>query len=123
MPGDHGQCRQQRHRFQLDHVPAGPRQRAARIVALANAGTVGKEDHVELAALGDLGTLHIMLDVQRAVGRHIGMAPGGRVIAMAADRQTEPHLACRHHSVSSREGYRIWLQSPVIPTGAERSEA
>ena len=29
MPGDHGQRRQQRHRFQLDHVPAGPGQRAA----------------------------------------------------------------------------------------------
>ena len=69
-----------------------------RIVALANAGAVGEEDHVELAALGGLGAAHIMLDVQRAVGRHVGMAPGGRVIAMAADRQTEPHLACRHHS-------------------------
>src|ERR1700730_3038847 len=96
MAGDHGQPRQQRHRFQLAHVPAGPGQRATRMIALTNAGAVGKEDHVELAALGDLGALHIMLDVQRAVGRHIGMAPGGRVIPMAAYRQTEPHLACRH---------------------------
>jgi len=86
MPGDHGQGRQQRHRFQLDHVPPGPAERATRIVSLTNAGTVGKEDHIELAPLRDLGAAHIMLDVQRAVGRHIGMAPGGRVITMAAYR-------------------------------------
>src|SRR6185312_9458655 len=26
---------------------------------------------------------------------------GGRMIAIATDRQAEPHLACRHHCVSS----------------------
>src|SRR6185436_14983664 len=72
------------------------------------------EDHVELAALGGLGAAHIMLDMQRAVGRHIGMAPGGRVIAVAADRQPEPHLACRHHFVSwpeRRMSALTWPQS------------
>jgi hypothetical protein len=113
MPGDHGQGRQQGHRFQLDHVAAGPGERATRRVALANAGAVGKEDHVEPAALGDLGALHIMLDVQRAIGRHVGMAPGGRVITMAAYRQTESHLACRHYSPTFS----------VIPSGAARRAA
>ena len=104
MPGDHGQRRQQRHRFQLDHVPAGPRQRATRNIVLTNSGTVGKEHHVELAALGDLRAAHIVLDAQRAVGRHIRMAPGGRVITVATDRQTEPHLAFSHHPFSSLKG-------------------
>jgi hypothetical protein len=102
MARDHGQRRQQRHRFQLDHVPAGPRQRAGRHIILADTGTVGEEDHVELAALGDLGAAYIMLDMQRAVGRHVGMAPGGRMITMTADRQTESHLACCHHCASSQ---------------------
>ena len=103
MLGDHGEGRQQRHRFQLDHVSAGPRQRATRIVALTNSGAVGKEDHVELAPLGDLGAAHIMLDLQCAVGWHIRVAPGGRMITMAADRQAEPHIACSHHAIPSNK--------------------
>src|SRR5262249_33466089 len=95
---------QQGHRLQLEHVAAGPRQRARRRVALADAGAVGEEDHVELAALGGLGAADIVLDMQGAIRRHVGMAPGGRVIAVAADRKPEPHLASRHRFVSSGGG-------------------
>ncbi len=88
------------------------------MIALANAGTVGEEDHVELAALGRLGAPHIMLDVQRAVGRHVGVAPGGRVITMAADRQAEPHPACRHHSVPLGQDWHRTIRSGGQPQTA-----
>ena len=100
MPRDHGERRQQRHRLHLDHVRAGAAQRAGRIVALADAGAVGEEDQIELAALGDLRIAHIMLDMQRAIGWYIRMAPGRRVVAIAADRHAQSHLACRHHASS-----------------------
>ena len=99
VPGDHGQGRQQRHRFQFEHVPAGSGQRATGIIALTNAGPIGEEDHIELATLGDLGAAHVMLDMQRAVGWHIRMTPGGRVVTVAAYRQAKPHFASRHRSV------------------------
>jgi hypothetical protein len=37
-----------------------------------------------------------MLDLQSTIGRNVRMAPGGRVIAMAADRHSDTHLALVH---------------------------
>src|SRR5215472_8143839 len=39
---------------------------------------------------------HVMLDLQRAVGRNVRMAPGGRVVTMTADRHSDTHLALGH---------------------------
>jgi hypothetical protein len=51
---------------------------------------------IELAAFGGLRAAHVVLDLQRAVGRNVRMAPGGRVVAMAADRHSDTHLALVH---------------------------
>src|SRR6516225_5265285 len=48
------------------------------------------------AAFGSLCAAHVVLDLQRAAGRNVRMAPGGRVIAMAADRHSDTHLALVH---------------------------
>src|SRR6516225_9112611 len=68
----------------------------ARLVALANSGAISEENHIDLAAFGSLCAAHVVLDLQRAVGRNVRMAPGGRVIAMAADRHSDTHLALVH---------------------------
>jgi uncharacterized membrane protein YfcA len=49
-----------------------------------------------LAAFAGLRAAHVVLDPQRAVGRNVRMAPGGRVVTMAADRHSDTHLALVH---------------------------
>ncbi len=83
-----------------------------RNVALANSGPVGEEDHIELAALGDLRAARVMLDMQRAVGWHIRMTPGGRVVTVVAYRQAKPHFKIRHRSVPSGNIARRIRESP-----------
>src|SRR5580693_3923764 len=66
------------------------------VVALANSGAISEENHIDLAAFGSLCAAPVVLDLQRAVGRNVRMAPGGWVIAMAADRHSDTHLALVH---------------------------
>jgi uncharacterized membrane protein YfcA len=47
-------------------------------------------------ALAAFAGLHVVLDPQRAVGRNVRMAPGGRVVTMAANRHSDTHLALVH---------------------------
>jgi hypothetical protein len=44
---------------------------------------ISEENHIDLAAFGSLCGAHVVLDLQRAVGRNVGMAPGGRVVTMS----------------------------------------
>src|SRR6516225_8092434 len=44
---------------------------------LANSGAISEENHIDLAAFGSLCAAHVVLDLQRAVGRNLRMAPGG----------------------------------------------
>lgn len=60
---------------------------------MTNSGAIGEENHIELAALGNLCAVHVVLDVQRRVGRDGGMAPGGLVVTMASDRHADLHFA------------------------------
>jgi hypothetical protein len=65
-------------------------------VALANADAVGEEDEIALAALGRLGAAGVVLEPQRAVGGHVGMTPGGGMVAEAADGHADMHPLALH---------------------------
>src|SRR6516165_11308175 len=58
--------------------------------------SISEENHIDLASFGSLCAAHVVLDLQRAVGRNVRMAPGGRVVTMAADRHSDTHLALVH---------------------------
>src|SRR5215831_3017985 len=91
-----GQRGQERKRLHLDDLVARARQRSARNIALPDADAIGKEDEIALAVLGQLRAARVMFEAQRAVGWHVGMAPGGGMISQSADRHPEMELPVSH---------------------------
>jgi len=92
VPGHRRKRRQQRNRLKLGDLIAGAAQRACGDVAAADADSVGKEDHVEFAALGRLRVAQIIIVIERCPRRHIGMTPRRRMVADAAHREPQLHL-------------------------------
>ena len=62
-------------------------------IAVPAGRAVGDEDQVELAALGGLRQLAIVVDVVAGIGLRIRMPPGGDVVAGRHDEGAEPDLA------------------------------
>ena len=68
---------------------------SASMLRLAHAEIVGEEDHVELAALGGLRDLDVVLEVDAGVGLRLRMAPRRDMVAGRIEEGAEPKLACR----------------------------
>ena len=56
-----------------------------------HAAAVGKENGVELAALGRAGQAFVIADVAQPLGRRVRVAPGRAMVAAAENEQVQVH--------------------------------
>src|SRR5262249_21398532 len=66
----------------------------------------GEEDEVAFAAFGRHSAARVVLEPQGAVGRNVGMAPGGGMISQAANRHSKMQLLASHADPSMASGMR-----------------
>src|ERR1051325_3768834 len=116
VPGHRRDRRQEGNRLEFGDFIPGAAQRACGNVAATDADSVGKEDHIEFAALGGLGVAQVIFVVERCPRRHFGMTPRRRVVANAAHREPELHLP-RHLTTPVLVGAAIF---PKRRRGATR---
>ena len=93
---------------QRDRLEAGDLGVAALAAAEADRQAVGQEIGVEQPALGGLRQPAVELETGGAVGRRVGMAPGGDVLAAAGEEGAEldrsGHLVLLSEKASESEG-------------------
>ena len=73
-------------------------------MGFAHADIIGKEDHVELGALGGLRQFAIMRDIDAGVGLGLGVPPGRDVVAGRVEKRAEPHFLFRIVALCIRHG-------------------
>ena len=74
-----GERRQQGHRIEIGHVLRPALKRAE--LAVTHSNRIRDEHQIELAALGDLRDLGVVLEIGAGIDLRIGMQPGGDMVA------------------------------------------